>query len=243
MFLTGCTIASQEDLSIIQKEVDGIVGYDDATIKAQLIAIEATLTTLESEVFDDKDLQAKVTTLLSNVTSLLESIETINTTLGTSKEADMLAQLAIIESTLLVFTTDLLDLQTDILSLAEDVASISNSGGQTNYDYIYDVDGKYISGRELIGLLTTKYFGVASMLDLVSCNPICYYVSRDIFIGIETNEIVDMNDLFARYTLMIEEFRLYKFYYENRSGIDLDFYSDVDETYQYFYFGISTLHF
>ena len=51
---------------------------------------------------------------------------------------------------------------------------------------------------------------------------------------------MDMNDYLARYVLFIEELRLYEFYYEHRSEFSLNFYTNLDDYFEYFYFNIST---
>lgn len=239
--LSGCTALSQEDLDLVQQEVDSIVVYDDTSIKAQLAVIEASLTTLESEAYNDEALQEKITALQTNFTALLASVETMNETLSASQETEMLVRLISIEATLLTLATDISTSQTDISTLTEQVNSMSNSSEESNYDYIYDVDGNYITGKELLDLLSYKYFGVInSDDDFGGCNPVCYGISSDIFFGQEFNETMDANDFFARYVLFLEELRMYEFYYEHRSGISLNFHTNENEYYEYFYFDIST---
>lgn len=76
--LTGCTIANKEDVAFVQKEVDGIVVYDDTTIQEQLMDIETTLTSLESQVYDDLEVQKKIADLQGSVSGLLSTIQGTN---------------------------------------------------------------------------------------------------------------------------------------------------------------------
>lgn len=224
--LTGCKYATQEDVKTVEDKVSEINGYDDQEIKDQVFAIESTLATLELQGYDDEDVQAKITLLQDSITNLLAAIATINTTLGDSQETDILVQINTIEANLLTLTSDLLIAQNAIDELQEEGTSSSGSELVKNIDYIFDDNGDYVKGLDLMNMLIFKYFGIF-LENPEYCENVCLNVSSDIMFDYNTSEVIDLVETFAKYILMLEELRTYEFYYENRDGIMMSLSNDL----------------
>jgi len=176
-------------------------------LQAQIDILENELFAIDFEEYDDTELQLYFTQLEEQVNILIERFNNLTSITGINGITDYYeneTQLSLSTNLTLATLSTTIEYMKDTLD--------KNSAP----DYILDINEEYISFEDLAYLLKAKYFGSAEV-----------FVEEEFLVGAKlymqykliTDE--DPNEIFAKMALLVEELRLYTFYYISCPQLEL----------------------
>lgn len=197
LLLGACAPSSTTDN---QDDIDKLY-TDFATLQAQIDAIED---------YNDTELWGAIDEIELSILALQERIDNLVVTKGLNGQTSIYEN----QSVYTAENNPLTRLSTSLTQLKD-----TFDKNKTAPAYIVDIDGTYVSFRELGYRLKTKYFGNSSvhgeeMFDIGSKALIKIFFTSDM-----SNE-----EVLARSILFIEELRLYEFYILSCPELELRIY-------------------
>ena len=187
----------------IETVVSNIELYDDHLVYEELTQLQMKLETLqELHTFDINVLIVEIDLLESEIQALNDRIENLTVTTGLN------GQTSVYENKILGYS--------GIAKMIAQVQYMKDTFDKNKApSYIVDLNGDYVSFNQLSSLLKVKYFSdEASDMDY-------YFMGAKSYIQMGFTDTYDINDIFARTVLLVEELRNYPFYIISSSEVVL----------------------